>query len=203
MFEFPRLALVSGTFTQCREEEHNGVFNFADGRHLPFGVRAERDALPETLGHRPDDAPDARMPYHHRHDDGEGVFILSRRRQSVGQTTEVHKTARVRGYLPPRRLTVVVLVDVPQGIDTPIRTITHHITDIAHTAGDDAAAEVAAVVFAGFVDAPTPRRDEVGAGFHQRASFEAFEERSSAIVGVYEKLVKVSTNLDNYAKIRL
>ncbi len=84
------------------------------------------------------------------------------------------ETTRMRGYLPPRRLTVVVLVDVPQGIYAPIRSITHHIADIAHAAGDDAPTEVAAVVFACFVDTTTPRRDEVGAGFHERASFEAF-----------------------------
>lgn len=120
------------------------------------------------------------------------------------QPPDMLETTWMRGYLPPRRLTVVVLVDVPQGIFAPIRSITYHIADIAHAAGDDAATEVAAVVFARFVHATTPRRDEVGADFHEDASFEAFVKNGSgAIVGDKGKIVKVSTKFDKYAKIEL
>jgi hypothetical protein len=85
----------------------------------------------------------------------------------MGETTEMPESARLLRYLPPWRLAVVVFVDVPEGIFTPIRAITDHVTDITHATGDDAAADIATVVFASFVDTTTPRQDKVGAGFHR------------------------------------
>lgn len=141
------------------------------------------------------------MANHHRYRNREGVGILRRSRQTVRHSTEVLESTRLLCYLPPRRLAVVVFVNVPERIFTPIRTIAHYIADIARAAGDDAPTDIAAVVFAGFVDATTPRRNEVGADFHRSVSLGAVKNDSGTIVEAWGKIVKVSTNLDKYATI--
>lgn len=107
------------------------------------------------------------MPYYHRNYHREMVIEFCRGWQAMGKATEVPKAAWFSCHLPPGRLTVVVLVNVPKGVFAPIRTITHDITYIARAAGDATTAEVTTVILAGFVHTATPRWDEVGAGFHR------------------------------------
>lgn len=165
MFELAGFALVSRRVLERREEHDDGVLDFSDRRHLPFLVATERNTLAKTFRHGPYDSADEGMTDHHRHNMGEGIRVLSRGRQPMRQATKVLQAARMLRYLPPRRLAVVVLVNVPERVFTLIRTVTHHITDVARTAGDNTPTEITAVVFPSFVDPATPAFDQVSSGF--------------------------------------
>ena len=122
------------------------------------------------------------MSYNHRYGQREWFWALDWCRETMGETTNVLESTRVSCYLPPRRFAIMVLMDVPQGVFAPSRTVSYHITYIAGTTGDDAITEVAAVIFSSGVHTTTPRGDEVGAGFHEEPPLKLARNNSDAIV---------------------